>query len=67
MFKNLEAELSRIGKSKKDLSNDTNIEYKTLLNKLSGRTPINKKDMALIKRTYFPNMTIDYLFEEEGD
>lgn len=67
MFPNLEAELARLKMSKKDLSNITGIEYKTLLNKLNGKSPINKKDMTLIKKKAFPNMTIDYLFAEKDD
>ena len=63
MFKNLEAEMSRIGMSKKDLSVATGIEYKTLLNYLSGATSINLKSMLLIKKV-FPNFSIDYLFAE---
>lgn len=64
MFKNLEAELSRRGLSKKELSNLTGIEYKTLLNYMTGNTAINYKSMKLIKKV-FPDLTIDYLFESE--
>lgn len=67
MFRNLEAEFSRIGKNKKDISTETGIEYKTFLNKLNGKTLFNKKEMFLIKKKYFPNLTIDYLFEEDSD
>lgn len=64
MFRNLEAELSRKGMSKKELSEKVGIEYKTLLNYLSGTTNINLKAMLLIKRKVFPEFTIDYLFED---
>ncbi len=64
MFRNLEAELSRKGMSKKELSEEVGIEYKTLLNYLSGTTNINLKAMLLIKRKVFPEFTIDYLFED---
>jgi transcriptional regulator with XRE-family HTH domain len=64
VFRNLEAELSRKGMSKKELSEEVGIEYKTLLNYLSGTTNINLKAMLLIKRKVFPEFTIDYLFED---
>lgn len=65
MFKNLEAELSRKGLSKKELSELTGIEYKTILNYLSGATVINLKSMLLIKKKVFPDFSVDYLFECE--
>lgn len=64
VFKNLEAELSRKGMSKKDLSQKTGIEYKSLLNYLSGTTSINLAAMLKIKHIVFPDMSLDYLFEE---
>lgn len=67
MFTNLEVELTRKQLSKKDLSSLTEIEYKTLLNKMSGKTLFNCKDMMNIKNKVFPELTIDYLFDESVD
>lgn len=67
MFRNLEAELARIGMSKKELADEIGLNYRTLLYKLNGESQINKKEMSLIKKKVFPNMTIDYLFAEQDE
>lgn len=62
VFKNLEAEMARRGLSKRELSTITGIDYRTLLNNLTGKNTINVKTMLAIKKNAFPDMTLDYLF-----
>lgn len=68
MFENLIAEMSRKNITRMDLSkdNELNLSYETLRNKFSGKTEWNKREMWLIKRKYFPDKTIEYLFEQKG-
>ena len=50
-----------------DLSKDTelNLSYETLRNKFSGKTEWNKREMFLLKKNYFQDKTIEYLFEQK--
>ena len=66
MFKNLEAEMARKNLTKKKISDELPIVYKTLLNKMNGYTPFTKAEMFAIKKKYFPECTIDYLFAEDS-
>ena len=44
---------------------DLDLSYETLRNKFSGKTEWNKREMFLIKKKYFPDKTIEYLFEQK--
>lgn len=67
MFENLKAEMSRKNLTIMDLSRDEDLDlsYETLRNKFSGKTEWNKREMFLIKKKYFPDKTIEYLFEQK--
>lgn len=67
MFENLKAEMSRKNLTIMDLSRDEDLDlsYETLRNKFSGKTEWNKRKMFLIKKKYFPDKTIEYLFEQK--
>lgn len=67
MFGNLKAEMSRKGLTIMDFSKDTelNLSYETLRNKFLGKTEWNKREMFLLKKKYFKDKTIEYLFEQE--
>ena len=65
MFRNLIAELARIGMKTSEYARYLNVSTKTAQNKLNGRTEFN---LSEIKKTagLFPGKTIDYLFAVEG-
>ena len=65
MFENLKAEMARQNLSIMDLSKDKELDlsYETLRNKFSGKTEWNKREMWLLKKKYFSNKSIEYLFE----
>lgn len=67
MFENLKAEMARKDLTIMDLSKDTelNLSYETLRNKFSGKTEWNKREMFLLKKNYFQDKTIEYLFEQK--
>jgi lambda repressor-like predicted transcriptional regulator len=67
MFENLKAEMSRKGLTMMDFSKDTELglSYETLRNKFSGKTEWNKREMFLLKKKYFKDKTIEYLFEQK--
>lgn len=64
MFKNLKAEMARVNLTIMDLSKDEElgVSYETLRNKFLGKTEWNKREMWLIKKKYFKDKTIEYLF-----
>lgn len=67
MFENLKAEMSRKNITIMDLSRDKelNLSYETLRNKFSGKTEWNKREMWIIKKNFFPDKSIEYLFEQK--
>ena len=67
MYENLKAEMSRKNLTIMDFSRDEDLDlsYETLRNKFSGKTEWNKREMFLIKKKYFPDKTIEYLFEQK--
>lgn len=67
MFENLKAEMARSNLSIMDLSKDKELglSYETLRNKFSGKTEWNKREMFLLKKKYFKDKSIEYLFEQK--
>ena len=67
MFENLKAEMARKGLTIMDFSKDKELDlsYETLRNKFSGKTEWNKREMFLLKKKYFNDETIEYLFEQK--
>ena len=67
MFENLKAEMSRKNITIMDLSKDKelNLSYETLRNKFLEKTEWNKREMWIIKKNFFPNKSIEYLFEQK--
>ena len=66
MYGNLKAEMGRIGISIMDISRDLNFVYETLRNKFNGKTDWLNSEMLAIRDKYFPDKTIEYLFEKKG-
>ena len=64
MYPNLNAEMARSNITNRDLSKLLGKCEKTIRNKLTGITPIYICEARLIVATFFPKMTIDYIFGE---
>lgn len=62
MFNNLLAEMARNKITNEAIAFFLQITPNTISNKLSGKTEFTRKEMWLIRKEYFPNCTIDYLF-----
>lgn len=65
MYPNVRAELARKDMTILDLSNETNIRYMTLCNKLNGKSEITVSEAKAIKNALKCEMPIDELFEKE--
>ncbi len=66
MFDNLIAEMARNKVTNEDLANCLEVTLNTISNKLRRRTEFTRKDMWKIRNTFFPNLTIEYLFDNEN-
>ncbi|MCI8759749.1 MAG: hypothetical protein HFJ34_01255 [Clostridia bacterium] len=66
MFENLKAEMARKDLTIMDFSKDKelNLSYETLRNKFLGKTEWNKREMWIIRKNYFKEKSIEYLFEQ---
>ena len=67
MFKNLNAEMARIGIGIKDLAKTTNRSYDTMRGRLNGRSEFTLSEMDSIQKTHFPNLEISYLFKRDEE
>lgn len=66
MFRNLEAELARKGFIKGDLAKLLGVRYATVIDKTKGRSQFSIDEAFRIRDNFFPDLTLDYLFAQEG-
>lgn len=68
MFENLKAEMARKNLTIKDLSKDKDLglSYETLRNKFLSKTEWSRDEMWTIRAKYFPEKSIEYLFEQNS-
>ena len=70
MFPNLTAEMARNNLSIKSMATILNMNYDTLRNKLCSKSEFTRAEMFAIKKAFFPDFSIEYLFRyrhEEGE
>ncbi|MCR8658950.1 XRE family transcriptional regulator [Paenibacillus endoradicis] len=66
MFRNLEAEMARNGVNKGDFAKFLGVRYATVIDKTKGRNRFYLDEASKIQRHFFPNCTIEYLFEQDN-
>lgn len=64
-YANLKAEMARHGIRQIDLAKLLKVREATISDKINGKTSFDIDEAFLIKRTFFPNMAIEYLFSKE--
>lgn len=62
MFKNLQKEMKEQHISNRDIARAIGKDERSISNKLSGRTDFTRIEMFTIRDTFFPEMTLEYLF-----
>ena len=67
MVRNLIAEMARKNLFNKDIADAAGISEKSVSNKILCKTEFTRKEMVAIKKAYFPECTLDYLFEQTDD
>lgn len=65
MYKNLEAEIARYDIPKEKLAHSIDKSYQTITLKLNGKFPFTLDEAFKIRNEYFPDLSLDYLFEKE--
>lgn len=65
MYRMLESRIVYKGISKKRLADDINMNYKTLLAKMSGKTKFTLDEAVLIKKYLGESTPIEELFEDK--
>lgn len=65
MYRNLEAEMVRHDISRKDIAKFLNLRYATIVQKLNGTYSFKLNEAMLIKKEFFPDLTMEYLFQIE--
>lgn len=64
-FPNLEAEMARKGLKGKDLAKVLGVRIATVYDKLNGKYSFSLDEAMIIKQTFFPEYSIEYLFSKE--
>lgn len=64
MYPNLEAEMARKEVKKRDLAKCLGVRYATIIEKTKGKRPFLLDEALKIKRTFFPQCDLEYLFEK---
>lgn len=67
MYPNLEAEMARVKVTQAALAEVLGITPTTLSFKLNGKSTLSLNECVEIKRRYFPDKSLDYLFATEGE
>lgn len=65
MYRNLEAEMARHGVKRKDLAELLGVRYATIIDRLNGKYRFYYDEAYKIKKEYFPDLEIEYLFSNE--
>lgn len=64
-YPNLDAEMARVGVTQKDIAKLLEKRTATISDKMNGKSKFDIDEAHLIKKTFFPNLLLDYLFNKE--
>jgi len=62
MYRNLEAEMARIGVTKVDIAKLLGVRYATVIDKTTGKSRFYLEEALKIKSHFFPGHSLEYLF-----
>lgn len=66
MYENLELLIFQHKISKYEIADKLGITYNTLLGKLSGKQPLKLDEAFTIKRLYFPDKPVEFIFNKSA-
>jgi len=64
---NLKAEATRIGIKQQQFADLLQMSLGNINLKINGKVDFTNTEMRLIRSVFFPNLSIDYLFADDGD
>lgn len=64
-YKNLRAEMARNGVTIRQIAESLGVRFATISDKLNGRSRFFCDEAFHIKRHFFPNCSIEYLFDDD--
>lgn len=64
-YPNLSAEMKRFGIEQREMASSIGRTPQTVSNWMSGRNSPTVEDAFKVRDTFFPNMSIDYLFADD--
>jgi predicted transcriptional regulator len=64
---NINAEMARRRIRKQDVAAALGINMRTLRNKLCGKTDFTFSEVQAVRDTFFPELSLEYLFERIDD
>ena len=67
MYSNLEAEIARKNLTNLMCAHICNISEKSFSNKRTGKTEFVLSEMKALQAAYFPDCTLEYLFEQKAN
>lgn len=62
MYRNLKAEMTRNEVQRKDIADFLGIRYATVVDKINGKYQFKLEEAFSIKKRFFPNLSLEYLF-----
>ncbi len=65
MYKNLVAEMAKERITQKQIADTIGIHPNSVFNKLDGKTPFTIEQAFAIKKAFFPEQSLNYLFESQ--
>lgn len=64
MYANLVSEMAKKAITKRNVAEVLQVHENTLKNKLDGKSKFNIEEGFVIRQHFFPDLSIEYLFEE---
>lgn len=64
-YKNISAEIAREGYKFKEIAQALEISNKAFSNRVNGKTDFKAHEAIVLKIRFFPNLSLDYLFDRE--
>lgn len=66
-YKNLRAEMARERVTGKKIARVIDVRLEAVYKKLNGKSPMMYEEALAIRNDLFPHLTLEYLFEQEGE
>lgn len=66
IYPNLAGEIAKAGLSRKRMAEQLGVSHRTFYNWLSGSTVLRYDDAVKIKETFFPESTVEFLFQKKS-